>query len=143
MTPSWVQALARPVGRVVCVTVALVVVLAVAYQGFLGWDTEYDVDPVTGAQSGPYQSWQVVGLGVAAVIAVALATWFGEPVTAWLVSVGVLSWLWARDASATDDSGLWGVGLMLLVPGLLIGLGAVVAITTAARSMERAADPFV
>ena len=28
---------------------------------WLGWDTTYDVDPVTGRLSGPYSWWQVAG----------------------------------------------------------------------------------
>lgn len=131
MITSWFDRLADRPRAAVCSAIALVVVLTVAYQAILGWDTEFDVDPYTGARSGPYELSQVLGLALVVVVAVVCAAWFGEPITTWLLSVGVLSWLWARNAAATDDSGLWGVGLMLLVPGLLAGIGVLVALTRA------------
>jgi hypothetical protein len=58
-------------------TPALGLLLAAATVGtcaaWPAWDEEYQLDPVTGVSSGPYEAWQVVGcgltIGVLAVVA--------------------------------------------------------------------------
>jgi hypothetical protein len=44
-----------------------------AYWGWLGWDTEYRVDPVTHVESGPYEAWQVIGCVLTLVVVAAVA----------------------------------------------------------------------
>ena len=87
---------------------------------WLGWDTEYDIDPVTQSASGPYEVWQVAGcvlcLGVIAVVgALALRPWL-VPVAMTVPFTGAWSW----SAASTDDSGLWFVGAVLLFAGLSV-----------------------
>ena len=56
--------------------IAIALITAGLYLAWLGWDQDYEVDPVTGALSGPYETWQVVGvvacLGLVALVAGAL-----------------------------------------------------------------------
>jgi hypothetical protein len=48
-------------------------ITAIAWAAWVGRDTQYDIDPVTGASSGPNQPWQVVGLVATLFV---LAVWF-------------------------------------------------------------------
>lgn len=62
--------------RPASVVVALLTV--VIYAAWLGWDQDYDVDPVTGAQSGPYQPWQVIGVVLCLGAVAFTAGWAGR-----------------------------------------------------------------
>lgn len=107
----------------------LIVVLAggaaLSYAAWLGWDRQYDVDPVTGDYSGPYQAWQVVGCVVTLAVLATVAGWLRRPGLAVAVVPVVFTLLWSRDAARTDDSGLWVVGAVLLACGSLSGVAAV------------------
>lgn len=114
-------------------SVALVLGLFAAAMWFawLGWDHEYyEVD---GVAQGPYRAWQVVGCGVSvAAASVAALVWVrrGAVLLAGAAAVG-FSIPWAVDAASTDDSGLWGVGLVLLLGGSFIGLVVLLTVTEA------------
>ncbi|WFE99728.1 hypothetical protein [Micromonospora sp. WMMD964] len=101
---------------------------------WLGWDDEYTVDAETGATSGPYAPWQVIGCVLTLVLLAALAA---RRLSPWLV-VPVMTvsftaaWTW-RAASA-DDSGLWAVGAVLVLVGTAAGSTAV---SLAARRLGR------
>ncbi|MGC4812761.1 hypothetical protein ACLQ29_19740 [Micromonospora sp. DT228] len=88
---------------------------------WLGWDTRYTVDAQTGASSGPYEPWQVVGCVLSLVVLAALA---GTRLSPWLV-VPVMSVaftaVWSWRAAGTDDSGLWAVGGILVLVGMAVG----------------------
>jgi hypothetical protein len=88
---------------------------------WLGWDTEYQTDPVTGSASGPYEAWQVIGcvlsLGVIAVVGgLFLRPWIVVPT---MTVPFTITWSWA--AAVTDNSGLWAVGALLVFVGLASG----------------------
>jgi hypothetical protein len=88
---------------------------------WLGWDTEYDVDARTGASSGPYQPWQVIGCVLTLVLLAALA---GTRLSPWLVaSVMTVAFTaaWSWRAASADDSGLWAVGAVLVLVGMALG----------------------
>lgn len=88
---------------------------------WLGWDTEYQVDPVTQVSSGPYEPYQVVGcvLTIGALAAVA-----GLLLRPWVVVVTMAASFtvaWSVGAASTDDSGLWVVGAVLVAGGMVGG----------------------
>ncbi|MEU8215427.1 hypothetical protein AB0C47_06620 [Micromonospora taraxaci] len=101
---------------------------------WLGWDDRYTVDAETGATSGPYEAWQVLGCVLTLVLLAALA---GRRLSPWLV-VPVMTvaftaaWTWR--AASTDDSGLWAVGAVLVLVGMAAGSTAV---SLAARRVGR------
>ncbi|MDG4810482.1 hypothetical protein O7634_27325 [Micromonospora sp. WMMD1120] len=88
---------------------------------WLGWDTEYTVDAETGASSGPYQAWQVIGCVLTLVALAALA---GTRLSPWLVApvmTVAFTAAWSWRAASTDDSGLWVIGGILVLVGMAAG----------------------
>ncbi|MGI5520476.1 hypothetical protein ACQEUX_05935 [Micromonospora sp. CA-259024] len=105
---------------------------------WLGRDTEHQVDPETGATSGPYEPWQVVGCVLTLVLLAALA---GTRLSPWLVApvmtvAFTAAWTW--QAASTDDSGLWLVGAFLVLLG--VAVGSTVVSLSARRLSRRPAD---
>ncbi|WP_410813657.1 hypothetical protein [Micromonospora sp. 067-2] len=101
---------------------------------WLGRDTHYTVEEETGATSGPYEPWQVIGCVLTLALLAALA---GTRLSPWLVApvmtvAFTVAWSW-RAASA-DDSGLWPVGAVLVLAGMAAGS---VAVSLAARRVGR------
>lgn len=117
---------------------ALVAVLAAAcWFGWLAWDTTYQVDPLTGAASGPYEAWQVAGCGVCLAAVVAWGTvLLGARATVVLTTLA-FTVAWSVTASS-DETGLWGVGAVLVLLGVALG-GSVVAGVTAVVLRRRRA----
>ncbi|GAB2652866.1 hypothetical protein GCM10027271_08840 [Saccharopolyspora gloriosae] len=114
-------------------SVVLAVLTASCWWAWMAWDQGYQTDPATGAASGPYQAWQVVGC---VVCLVALGVGASVRLPAWLV-VPIMpvaftaAWTWT--AAGADDSGLWAVGAVLVFAGMLVGTGVVSGITAFAR----------
>ncbi|MBF9133809.1 hypothetical protein I0C86_33470 [Plantactinospora sp. S1510] len=109
--------------------VALAGATALAYWAFLGWDQHKETDPVTGSQTGPYQAWQVVGLGLVLALLVFETARRGRPWLASLVVTVVLTVFFAVDAATdADGDGLWPVGAALVAVGSLFGTGLVAGI---------------
>lgn len=127
----------RRAARLVVTALALALFAAAMWFAWLGWDEEYYY--VDGVAQGPYRAWQVVGCGlsisVAAVLAQLRVRGVGAiPVLAPAAAIG-LAVPWTVHAASTDDSGLFVVGLVLL----LIGVGGAVAILLAISDAVRAA----
>lgn len=101
---------------------------------WLGWESGYITDPATGAVSGPYAVWQVVACGLTLLALALVAGWWAPP---WLAAPAItlgFTLAWTVEAAATDDSGLFAVGTMLL----LVGLGTLtVLVCTAVWLMRR------
>lgn len=94
----------------------------------LGWDTEYQKDPVTGVVSGPYEVPQVVGCVLALVLVTAVG---GVLLRPWVTAVVVtLSFTvaWSYNAASTDETGLWGVGAIMVLVGMSVGTTLVAAL---------------
>lgn len=92
-----------------------------AWYAWLGWDTGYDVDPVTQAVSGPYQVWQVAGC-VLTLAAIAVVGALVSP--AWMVApvmTASFTAAWSVGAARSDDSGLWVIGAALVLLGMAAG----------------------
>ncbi|MFE0530306.1 hypothetical protein ACFW0V_22190 [Micromonospora parva] len=101
---------------------------------WLGWDDEYTVDAQTGATSGPYDPWQVIGCVLTLVLLAALA---GARLSPWLVApvmTVAFTAVWSWRAASTDDSGLWVVGGILVLVGMAAGSTLV---SLAARRLSR------
>lgn len=107
-------------------TVLLGGVTLAAYWALLGWDRERDVDPATGAETGPYQAWQLLGLGVVLAVLTFEAGRRGHPWLATLVVPAALTASFVVSA-VTDRSsdGLWPVGAVLVAVGSAVGTGLV------------------
>ena len=124
-----------PIGQLAG-ALAVAVATAVTWWSWLGWDNEYQVDPVTGDASGPYQPWQVVGCGltliaIAVVGGLTLWPWI-PPVVLTLTFTGV----WSRWAGSADETGLWVVGAGLLFVGLAVGSTIVTTVAWGARGHQ-------
>lgn len=105
-------------------TIAYFVLVAAAALGlwcaWLGWDTTYDVDPVTGSLSGPYSWWQVAGFVLSAGILVVTARRFVPPAAIVPAVSGGVAGGFALSARG-DDSGLAVIGLVLILLGSAAG----------------------
>ncbi|MET8974296.1 hypothetical protein ABZX85_01620 [Streptomyces sp. NPDC004539] len=96
-------------------------VSAALWAGWLGWDQERDVHP-DGSTTGPYEAWQVVGLGVCLLALVWWGTRYGTRrgwraeialgVSAGLTGAAFLDW-------SDDASGLFMVGVVMVAAGSL------------------------
>lgn len=94
---------------------------------WLGWDTTYDVDPVTGSLSGPYSWWQVAGFVLSAAVLVLAACRFLRPlVIVPAVAAGISAGF--AFSARTDDSGLAAVGLVLVLLGSVVGASLLVSV---------------
>ncbi len=111
---------------------ALALFAAAMWFAWLGWDHEYyKVDRVW---QGPYRAWQVVGCG----LSIATATVFAflrVPRTAAIFVLAIAAAIgvavpWSLDASS-DETGMWVVGLFLLLVGGGLGLVTLLSVTNA------------
>ncbi|HSX67820.1 hypothetical protein [Nocardioides sp.] len=129
--------------RILSTSVALAVFSAAMWFAWLGWDHEYYL--VDGYPQGPYRAWQVIGAGATVVAGAVVA--YAVVRRAWaivpLAAAGALGFAipWSIDAAQTDDSGLWVVGLILLLGGAGAGLLVVLAIATAVFRPRAVARP--
>ena len=108
---------------------------ALLWAAWLGWDRTASYDVMTGTVQDPYVTLQVLGcaLTVGLVTAYLAARW--HPAAA-AIGVGLGFWVaWTAWASATDGSGLWAVGAVMLAAGLAGGT----AVAAAAGAGIRAA----
>jgi hypothetical protein len=95
---------------------------ALTWGAWLGWDRTASYDSVTDSVQYPYVTLQVLGCGLTVlVLTVALAV--RGPAVAAATGVGLGFWLgWTVDAASQDDTGLFAVGAIMLAIGLVAGL---------------------
>ena len=124
--------------RLTAATFAVALFAALMWLAWLGWDDDYyEVD---GVQQGPYRAWQVVGCGLSICVAAVLALiWArrGAVVLAGAATVG-FAVPWGLHAASTDDSGLWVVGLVMVLVGAFVGL---VVLLTVVQLVRRRLQP--
>ncbi|MFI0164300.1 hypothetical protein [Streptomyces sp. NPDC017095] len=102
------------------------VVASLAWAAWLGWDQQRDVAP-DGTVSGPYESWQVIGLVLTLLPPVYWATVRHHPVSAVLGTSAGLTAAACYDWS-DDSSGLFVIGVGLVLAGSLAATAAVCGI---------------
>lgn len=113
--------------------VALAVTTACCWWAWMGWDTERDLDPVTGQSTGPYQPWQVAGCVLCLVAVAAYAARRIRPVAVVAVMSTAFTLAWSASAARLDDSGLWAVGAVMVLVGMLAGSSLVAGLAAPRR----------
>lgn len=88
---------------------------------WLGWDTGYTVNPETGETTGPYAPWQVAGCVLTLALITAVGGWQLSPWLVVTIMTAAFTVAWAENAAATDGSGLWVVGAVLVLIGMAAG----------------------
>ncbi len=133
----------RGVAPLIGAVLGLALFAAAMWFAWLGWDDEYYL--VDGVPQGPYQAWQVVGCALSIALAAVLAQLWARRVWAMvlLAPAAVIGFAvpWAVDAAGSDDSGLWVVGLLLLLVGGGVGLLVVLGVTAAVASVVAGRRP--
>ncbi|MEV7556733.1 hypothetical protein [Streptomyces sp. NPDC089795] len=114
------------------VALALAVTAAAAWAAWLGWDQHRDVQP-DGSETGPYEAWQVIGLGLTLLVPVCWAAYRG--LAAGAVVVGVTAGLTVAAAYdwSDDASGLFVIGVGMVMVGSLAVTAGVCALIGALR----------
>lgn len=121
-------------GSALAWALAVAVAVIANYLAFLGWHQEKETDPATGAQTGPYQPWQVVGVGIGLIIVAFIAGRYGRAKLVTAVLPLTLTACFALDAATEPDAdGLWVIGAALVAVGSLLGTAAVAALATRSR----------
>ncbi|MFD3533046.1 hypothetical protein [Streptomyces sp. NPDC058664] len=114
------------------VTTVLLAGVAVAmWVAWLGWDQLRDVHP-DGSTTGPYEAWQVIGLGLGLLIPVCWAAFRGHVGAAVLGTSGGLALAAAYDWS-DDASGLFVIGVGTVMIGSAAATGLAAVLTSALR----------
>jgi hypothetical protein len=121
----------RPSSRLQVVGVlGVAVISALLWYAWMGWDQQYQVDPVTGVRSGPYEAWQVIGCALSLLVVFVSALWAGvRPLPAAAALTLAFTAAWTVHAASYDDTGMYGVGMVMLLGGLSLAT-AVVAVAT-------------
>ncbi|PRZ16703.1 hypothetical protein [Nesterenkonia sandarakina] len=107
-----------------------------AWFAWMGWDQEYQVDPMTGLEHGPYEAWQVIGCGVT-LLAVALPASWGRHWKSVLLLPPSFTVAWSVTAAAEDVTGLWMVGAIMVLIGSSVGAAVVLGVTSGVESRDR------
>lgn len=123
--------------------VLLAVLTASCWWGWLAWDNEYQVDPATGVASGPYEAWQVIGCVLCLLVIAVLAALRLPPIAVIATMSVSFTAAWTWTASRADDTGLFGVGAILVAIGMVGATGVVVPLVHALASARRPRQPRV
>lgn len=118
-------------------TFVLALLLGAAIWGaWLGWDRQYYLDPGSGTMQGPYRPVQVVGCGLTFLLVTAVLASRWRPVAVALGTTAGFWIAWTVDAATQDETGLFLVGSMMLMVGLVSGsaLAALVGYALGSRA---------
>lgn len=100
---------------------------------WLGRDTEYQID-ANGVASGPYTTGQVAGCVLTLLVLLVAAVLLGvRPLIAAAAMTLAFTAAWTAQAAATDETGLFGVGAILVLGGCAAGTSVVALVTHAIR----------
>jgi hypothetical protein len=103
-----------------------------SYWLFLGQDTTYQLDPATGNSSGPWTTGQVIACVLALLVLLIGAVLAGvRPLLAAAVLTVAFVVPWTIQAASTDETGMYGVGVVLILVGMGFGSWLVAAVTAA------------
>ena len=107
-----------------------------SWAAWLGWESGYHTDPSSGAVSGPYSWWQVAGCVLTLAVAAGVAARWLSPLLVVPIMAVSFTWAWSAQAASTDETGLWGVGALLVLVGTAAGAAVV---SGASRLIRRGA----
>jgi hypothetical protein len=112
---------------------AVAILSALSWFAWMGWDHQYQI--VDGEPAGPYEAWQVAGcvLSLLAVFVGALLL----RVRAWAAAAALVlafTIAWTAQASGEDESGMYAVGAIGLLIGLIAGTALVSAVVLPLRA---------
>lgn len=107
-----------------------------AWAAWLGWDQHRDVHP-DGSTTGPYEAWQVIGLGLTLLAPVCWAA-FREHVPAAVFGTTIGLTVAAYDDWSDDSSGLFVIGVGMVMIGSLVVTGGLSLLI--ASSKRKAGD---
>lgn len=124
------------------VTVVVVALLsAVAWFAWLGWDHTYQIDPATHIASGPYETWQGVGSGITVIVVVLIAAGFAAPRDIAFSSALGYAFAWGWTSIPGDESGMSGVGLVMVLIGVFAGTIVAASMADAVWKVARKGQP--
>ncbi|MFI6660251.1 hypothetical protein ACIBL8_32485 [Streptomyces sp. NPDC050523] len=123
------QGLRKPAAQLLSILVLAGVSLA-GWAAWLGWDQHRDVQP-DGSTTGPYEAWQVIGLVLTLLAAVSWAVSRRHIAGAVLGTTAGLTVAAYSDWS-DDSSGLFMVGVGMVMMGSLVVTAVVSAVIAAA-----------
>ncbi|MDR6172769.1 hypothetical protein QE364_001479 [Nocardioides zeae] len=126
----------RPSLRDLAWGIAVAVLAAAAWFGWMGWDDEYQVDAATNEISGPYEAWQVIGCVLTLLVLGVVAARRWRPFATAIVLSLAFTAAWSLTAAAEDETGLWGVGAVLVLVGTSVASLLVAAGVAAVGSRE-------
>ncbi|WP_344381997.1 hypothetical protein [Streptomyces thermolineatus] len=116
-------------------TLVPAVVASAAWAAWLGWDQHRDVQP-DGTTTGPYEAWQVIGLVLTLLVPVYWAASRHQVAGAVLgTTVGLTAAAWYDWSD--DSSGLFVVGVGMVMVGSLVLTAAVSAVISALKQDGR------
>lgn len=111
-------------------SIAIAALSALSWFAWMGWDQEYQLDPRTGVYSGPFEAWQVIGCALSLLVLLVGALWVGvEPLWGSAALTLGFTTVWTVQAAARDDTGLFGVGMVMLLLGLGMASALVSSLT--------------
>ena len=100
---------------------------ALSWFAWMGWDTRYQIDPITQVARGPYEAWQVIGCALSLVVLFVGALLVGvRPFRASIALTVAFTAAWTMTAAPADETGMYGVGMIML----LVGLAAATTVTS-------------
>jgi hypothetical protein len=107
---------------------------ALTWAAWLGWDRSSSYDVITDSVQTPYVTLQVLGCVLTVAVATAVLAVRAHPV-AGPGGVAAGFWaVWTVDAASLDDTGLFAVGAVLLALGLAAGISLTAAIAVGVRT---------
>ncbi|MGA3527679.1 hypothetical protein [Melissospora conviva] len=97
--------------------IALGATTVAAYLALFGWDQRKDLDVVTGNETGPYEAWQIIGLGLVVAALAFLAGRKHQVLSAVVALPLALTAAFAVIAVSSPEPGFWPIGALLLALG--------------------------
>jgi hypothetical protein len=118
------------------VTAVLTVATVLNYLVWLAWDQAKDVNPATGRATGPYEPWQVIGVGAVLLLLGLIAGWQRHVVLAIVVIPTVFAACWVIDAATqrSTDANPWPFGSVFVAAGCVLGTAIFATPATASRA---------
>ena len=123
----------NPALRSLAGAVVLAAATVLTWWLWLGRDTEYQVD-ANGVESGPYTTGQVAGCVLSLLVLLVAAVLLGvRPLIAAAAMTIAFTVAWTAQAAASDESGLFVVGAIMVLVGSAAGTSVVALATHAIR----------